>query len=135
MTSETFNSQAKSTQKTSQADILIVDDTPVNLRLLSQILDEQGYQTRPVPDGRLALAAAQAKPPDLVLLDIRMPDMDGYQVCAQLKDDARTKDIPIIFISALDAVEDKVKAFTVGGVDYITKPFHVEEVLARVRTH
>lgn len=135
MTSETFISQAKATQKTSQADILIVDDTPVNLRLLSQILDEQGYQTRPVPDGRLALAAAQAKPPDLVLLDIRMPDMDGYQVCAQLKDDARTKDIPIIFISALDAVEDKVKAFTVGGVDYITKPFHVEEVLARVKTH
>ena len=135
MTSEVYNSQAKSTQKTSQADILIVDDTPVNLRLLSQILDEQGYQTRPVPDGRLALAAVQAKPPDLVLLDIRMPDMDGYQVCTQLKDDARTKDIPIIFISALDAVEDKVKAFTVGGVDYITKPFHVEEVLARVKTH
>lgn len=135
MTSKTFNSQAKSSQKTSQADILIVDDTPVNLRLLSQILDEQGYQTRPVPDGQLALAAAQAKPPDLVLLDIRMPEMDGYEVCERLKDDAQTKDIPIIFISALDAVEDKVKAFTVGGVDYITKPFHVEEVLARVKTH
>jgi len=118
-----------------KGDILVVDDTPANLRLLSRMLNEQGYQVRPVPDGQLALAAARAKTPDLILLDIRMPDMDGYQICENLKAETSTKDIPIIFISALDAIQDKVKAFTVGGVDYITKPFHVEEVLARVETH
>jgi sigma-B regulation protein RsbU (phosphoserine phosphatase) len=118
-----------------KADILIVDDTPANLRLLSQMLAEQGYQVRPVPDGPLALAATQAEPPDLILLDIRMPEMDGYQVCEHLKADAQTRDIPIIFISALDATQDKVRAFTVGGVDYVTKPFQFEEVLARVETH
>lgn len=118
-----------------RGDILIVDDTPVNLRLLSKMLAEQGYKVRPVADGALALAAAQAEPPDLVLLDIRMPDMNGYEVCERLKADARTRDIPIIFISALDAIEDKVRAFAVGGVDYVTKPFQVEEVSARVHTH
>jgi sigma-B regulation protein RsbU (phosphoserine phosphatase) len=118
-----------------KADILIVDDTPANLRLLSQMLAEQGYQVRPVPDGPLALAATRAEPPDLILLDIRMPEMDGYQVCEHLKADAQTRDIPIIFISALDATQDKVRAFTVGGVDYVTKPFQFEEVLARVETH
>ena len=117
------------------ADILIVDDTPANLQLLSQILAEQGYRVRPVPEGSLALAATQAEPPDLILLDIRMPEMDGYQVCGHLKANPQTRDIPIIFISALDATQDKVKAFTVGGVDYITKPFQFEEVLARVKTH
>ena len=120
---------------TPKADILIVDDTPANLHLLSGMLAEQGYRVRPVPDGSLALAAAQAEPPDLILLDIRMPEMDGYQVCEHLQADARTRDIPIIFISALDAIQDKVKAFTVGGVDYVTKPFQFEEVLARVETH
>jgi len=118
-----------------KADILIVDDTPANLRLLSKMLAEQGYQVRPVPDGSLALAATQAEPPDLILLDIRMPEMNGYEVCEHLKADARTRDIPIIFISALDATQDKVKAFTAGGVDYVTKPFQFEEVLARVETH
>jgi sigma-B regulation protein RsbU (phosphoserine phosphatase) len=118
-----------------KADILIVDDTPANLRLLSQMLAEQGYQVRPVPDGPLALAATQAEPPDLILLDIRMPEMNGYEVCEHLKADAQTRDIPIIFISALDATQDKVRAFTVGGVDYVTKPFQFEEVLARVETH
>lgn len=135
MISKRSTSRTKNSPRTSKENILIVDDTPANLRLLSQMLDEQGYQIRPVPNGQLALTAAQAKPPDLVLLDIRMPDLDGYQVCARLKDDDRTKDIPIIFISALDAIDDKVRAFQVGGVDYITKPFHVEEVLARVETH
>jgi sigma-B regulation protein RsbU (phosphoserine phosphatase) len=115
--------------------ILVVDDTPANLTLLSQILAEQGYHVRPVPDGPLALAAVRADPPDLILLDIRMPDMDGYQVCEHLKSDARTRDIPIIFISALDATQDKVRAFHTGGVDYITKPFQAAEVLARVETH
>lgn len=116
-------------------DVLIVDDTPANLRLLSQMLTEHGYQVRPVPDGSMALAAVQAEPPDLILLDIRMPGMNGYEVCERLKSDARTRDIPIIFISALDAIQDKVRAFAIGGEDYITKPFQVEEVLARVETH
>jgi len=103
--------------------------------LLSQMLAEQGYHVRPVPDGSLALAAVQAEHPDLILLDIRMPEMNGYQVCENLKEDAQTCDIPIIFISALDAIQDKVRAFAVGGVDYVTKPFQVEEVMARVETH
>jgi len=120
---------------TPKADIMIVDDTRANLRLLSQILAEQGYQVRPVPSGALALAAAHAEPPDLILLDIRMPEMNGYQVCERLKADATTREVPIIFISALDAAEDKVNAFAVGGVDYVTKPFQNKEVLARVETH
>ena len=118
-----------------KGNILIVDDTPVNLRLLSQMLTEQGYQARPAPDGPLALAAARAEPPDLILLDVRMPEMNGYEVCEHLKADAKTRDIPIIFISALAETQDKVRAFTAGGVDYVTKPFQVEEVLARVETH
>ena len=118
-----------------KGDILIVDDTPANLRLLSKMLAEQGYQVRPVPDGALALAATRAELPDLILLDIRMPEMNGYEVCEHLKADARTRDIPIIFISALDEIQDKVRAFTVGGVDYVTKPFQIEEVLARVEAH
>jgi sigma-B regulation protein RsbU (phosphoserine phosphatase) len=119
----------------SKSDILIVDDTPANLQLLSKMLSERGYRVRPVPNGSLALSAAQLEPPDLVLLDIRMPEMDGYAVCEQLKADEKTSDIPVIFISALDATQDKVKAFRVGGLDYITKPFQLEEVLARVETH
>jgi len=118
-----------------KGNILIVDDTPANLRLLSQMLAEQGYRVRPVPDGPLALEATRAEPPDLILLDIRMPEMDGYEVCEHLKADAQTRDIPIIFISALGETQDKVRAFTAGGVDYVTKPFQVEEVLARVETH
>jgi signal transduction histidine kinase len=118
-----------------QGDILIVDDTPANLRLLSQMLVERGHKVRAVRDGAHALRAAQAIPPDLVLLDIRMPEMDGYEVCQRLKADARTAEIPILFISALGETEDKVKAFSLGGVDYITKPFQAAEVLARVETH
>ncbi|MEJ2747616.1 MAG: hybrid sensor histidine kinase/response regulator [Anaerolineae bacterium] len=116
-------------------DILIVDDAPANLRLLSAMLVEQGYKARTAPDGPLALASAQASPPDLVLLDIKMPGMNGYEVCQALKANPRTRDIPVIFISAQDQVEDKVKAFKLGGMDYITKPFQIEEVLARVETH
>ena len=129
------DSSAIQVENFSQGDILVVDDTPANLRLLTRILQERNYQVRPVPDGSLALSAAQAKPPDLILLDIRMPEMDGFEVCAKLKSDPRSQDIPIIFISALDAVEDKVRAFSVGGVDYITKPFQSEEVIARVENH
>ncbi len=121
--------------KTNRANILVVDDTPENLRLLAGILSEKGYQVRPVPNGKLALSAAQKMPPDLVLLDIMMPEMDGYEVCQRLKDSEITKDIPVIFISAINDVMDKVKAFAVGGVDFITKPFQVEEVLARIETH
>jgi len=116
-------------------DILIVDDTPANLHLLSQMLAERGHKVRPVLSGPQALTAAQAAPPDLMLLDIRMPDMDGYEVCQRLKAGERTRDIPVLFISVLSETEDKVKAFTAGGVDYITKPFQAEEVLARVQTH
>ena len=117
------------------SDILIVDDTPANLRLLSQMLTERGYKVRAVLSGPQALMAAQAAPPDLILLDIRMPEMDGYEVCQRLKTGEQTRDIPVLFISALSETEDKLKAFTVGGVDYITKPFQFEEVLARVETH
>jgi two-component system, NtrC family, sensor kinase len=122
-------------QKTNKGNILVVDDTPENLRLLSGILSEKGYQVRPVPNGKLALSAAQSIPPDLVLLDIMMPEIDGYEVCQRLKASEVTKNIPVIFISAINDVMDKVKAFEVGGVDYITKPFQVEEVLARIETH
>lgn len=119
----------------SKGNILVVDDTPVNLRLLVGILTDKGYKVKPVPNGKLALLAAQGIPPDLILLDIMMPDMDGYEVCEQLKADERTRDIPVIFISAISEVLDKVKAFEIGGVDYITKPFQIEDVLVRVETH
>lgn len=115
-----------------KGNILIVDDTPENLQVLSATLSERGYKVRGVIKGKMAIRAAQSSPPDLILLDIRMPDMNGYEVCEQLKADPQTQAIPVIFISALDEVLDKVRAFSVGGVDYITKPFQVEEVLARV---
>lgn len=120
--------------KNKKADILIVDDTPENLQLLSSMLGEVGYRARPVISGQMALQAANISRPDLILLDINMPDMDGYEVCAQFKSIASLADVPILFISALDTTFNKVKAFEVGGVDYITKPFQFEEVLARVQT-
>src|ERR671932_852818 len=115
-----------------KGNILIVDDTPDNLRLLSSTLSERGGKGRSVINGAMALMGASAAPPDLIMLDIKMPDMDGYEVCTRLKADERTREIPVIFISALDEVLDKVKAFTSGGVDYIQKPYQVEEVLARI---
>ncbi|MBF1999757.1 MAG: response regulator [Synechococcales cyanobacterium C42_A2020_086] len=118
-----------------QFNILVVDDTPDSLRLLVGILSDQGYKVRAAPNGRLALAAAQALPPDLILLDINMPEMDGYEVCRRFKADERTSAIPIIFLSAWSDVFDKVKAFSVGGVDYITKPFQIEEAVVRIKTH
>ena len=118
-----------------QQEILIVDDTPVNLRLLSQMLLQEGYQVRAARNGPRAIESARAAPPALILLDIVMPEMDGFQVCAHLKQDDRTSDVPILFLSAQDALESKVQAFAAGGVDFITKPFQPEEVLARVRTH
>lgn len=118
-----------------KANILIVDDTPENLRLLAGILAVEGYHIRPSTNGLRAMESAQYEIPDLILLDIRMPDMDGYAVCQQLKANEHTRDIPVIFISALNEVADKVKGFEAGGVDYITKPFEAEEVLSRVEMH
>src|SRR5687768_4777703 len=117
------------------ASILVVDDTPANLQVLAGMLKDRGYKVRPVPGGKLALAAARRDPPDLILLDINMPDMNGYEVCEQLKADEALKGIPVIFISALTEPLDKVKAFATGGVDYLTKPFQMEELHARVETH
>ncbi|MEG3897606.1 MULTISPECIES: response regulator [unclassified Microcoleus] len=115
-----------------KGNILIVDDTPENLQVLSATLSDRGYKVRGVINGKMAIRAALSGSPDLILLDIKMPEMDGYEVCTQLKAQAKTSEIPVIFISALDEVLDKVTAFQVGGVDYITKPFHVAEVLARI---
>ena len=115
--------------------ILIVDDTPENLQLLNGMLKGRGYKARPVPSGEMALRAAKSDPPDLILLDINMPEMNGYEVCRRLKGDPALAAIPVIFISALNETMDKVKAFGLGGVDYITKPFQFEEVHARVETH
>jgi two-component system NarL family sensor kinase len=116
----------------SKETILIVDDIPENLQLLAGMLSDRGYIVRLAPDGQLALQFVQSNPPELILLDILMPDMDGYEVCKQLKTSPTSQEIPVIFISALNEVFDKVKAFSVGGVDYITKPFELLEVLARV---
>ncbi len=116
-------------------NILVVDDTPDNLRLLVRILRKIGYKVRPANSGRLALATIEKEPPDLILLDIMMPDMNGYEVCKLLKANEKTRDIPVIFLSSLDDVFDKVNAFNVGGVDYITKPFQEAEVIVRMKTH
>ncbi|HEY9594821.1 MAG TPA: hybrid sensor histidine kinase/response regulator [Spirochaetia bacterium] len=116
-------------------NILIVDDTPENLQVLTRMLEEAGYRPRPVPSGALALRAALAERPDLVLLDIRMPEMDGYEVCRRLKVDPSLNDVPVIFLSALSDPTVKVEAFRVGGVDYITKPFQADEVRARIAAH
>ncbi len=114
--------------------ILIVDDTPNNLTVLRKILTGQGYRVRPALSGDVALRTIQADIPDLILLDIIMPGMDGFEICRKLKAEEKTRDVPIIFISALNQIEDKMRAFSEGGVDYISKPFHAEEVLARVKT-
>lgn len=115
--------------------ILVVDDTPANLMLLFEILSKHGYRIHVASNGKRALESAWTDPPDLILLDIMMPDMNGFEVAQALKSNEQTRDIPIIFISALGDVENKVKAFHAGGVDYVNKPFQPEEVLARVDTH
>ena len=115
--------------------VMIVDDTPANLDLLRSMLATPGYRVTVFPSGLSALAAAALHPPDLILLDILMPEMDGYETCRRLKASDTLQEIPVIFISALSETMDKVKAFSLGGVDYLTKPFQEEEVLARVRTH
>jgi two-component system cell cycle response regulator len=116
-----------------QSNILVVDDHPANLSLLMQILTGQGYKVRVSPNGNLALRSIHLMLPDLILLDINMPDMDGYTLCQHLKSQPQTKDIPVIFISALGETWDKVRGFTLGAVDYITKPFEPVEVLARIQ--
>jgi two-component system, sensor histidine kinase and response regulator len=131
----TLSPRIAQTQLDRPFDILIVDDTPANLRLLAQLLAEHGYKVRAVLNGQRAIEAAQAQVPDLILLDVMMPELDGYAVCQRLKNQPLTREVPVIFISALDEADDKVKAFTAGGVDYVTKPFEPREVLARVQTH
>lgn len=118
-----------------KGNILVIDDTPANLHLLAEMLSKQGYCVRLSPSASLALKSIQAVPPDLILLDIRMPEMSGYEVCTILKANTSTHDIPIIFLSALQDSIDKVKAFSVGGADYVTKPFEAAEVLARIEHH
>jgi formate hydrogenlyase transcriptional activator len=124
-----------SENKNFKADILVVDDVAENLEVLARILTEDGYNVRPTSSGEFALATIKTALPDLILLDIKMPGMDGYTVCEHLKATERTKDIPVIFISALNDVSDLIKGYHVGGLDYISKPFQFEEVLARVKTH
>ena len=106
--------------QTSKANVMVVDDQPANLKLLEDMLKNQGYAIRSFPRGQLALAAAAQSPPDLILLDINMPQMNGFEVCERLKSDRRLAEIPVIFLSALTESEDKIKAFRAGGVDYVT---------------
>jgi diguanylate cyclase (GGDEF)-like protein len=130
-----LNSEKPKSDTGQSASILVVDDTPANLQVLAGMLKDRGYKVRPVLSGKLALLAAQRDPPDLILLDIHMPEMNGYEVCEHLKADDQLKGIPVIFISALTEQLDKVKAFAIGGVDYLTKPFQMEELHARIETH
>ena len=118
-----------------KSNLLIVDDDLSARQTMEAPLTQEGYEVRCAPNGQTALMFSQEDPPELILLDIRLPDMDGYEVCRRLKEDHRTQDIPVIFIIDLEDVADKIKGFEAGGVDYITKPFQTEEVLARVKTH
>ncbi len=120
---------------TDKGKILAVDDTPASLRLLTDLLKAEGYEVRAAISGELALRAAISNPPDLVLLDIRMPGMDGYEVCRRLKADPATRDVPVIFVSAVSETLEEVQGFGIGAVDFITKPYQRDELMARVRTH
>lgn len=120
---------------TSKGNIMVVDDNPANLKLLEDMLRQQHFEVQSFPLGGLALAAAEKEPPDLILLDVNMPQMNGYEVCVQLKSRKVLSDIPVIFVSALNETEDKVKGFRSGGADYVSKPFQFEEVQSRIETH
>jgi putative nucleotidyltransferase with HDIG domain len=120
---------------TDRGKILAVDDTPASLKLLSDILREEGYEVRSTISGELALKAAFANPPELVLLDVRMPEMDGYEVCRRLKANPATASVPVIFVSAVMDTDEKVQGFELGAVDFVTKPFQRNELLARVHAH
>ena len=123
---------SKNGDKGDKGDILVVDDTAANLKLLSNILTQNGYRVRAARSGEMALSSVDSSPPELILLDIKMPEIDGYEVCQRLKANEQTENIPVIFISALNDIEDIIRAFDAGGVDYIMKPFKFKEVLARV---
>ena len=118
-----------------RGNILVVDDDLNTRQTMDAFLSRQGYEVRCAPNGETALMFAYEDPPELILLDIRLPDLDGLQACRRLKEDQKTSAIPVIFISALEEVADKIKGFAAGGVDYISKPFQSEELLARVQTH
>ena len=120
---------------TNKGKILVVDDTLASLKLASDILRAEGYEVRPAINGKLAIESAISNPPDLALLDILMPGMDGFEVCRRLKSHPDTRNLPVIFISALSDTKEKLQGFEQGGVDYVTKPYQREELLARVRTH
>lgn len=135
MTGFAHSSLATAFERNGRSHVMAVDDQPANLKLLEDLLNQQGHLVRSFPRGRLALEAAARNPPDLFLLDINMPEMSGFEVCEILKADAKLASIPVIFLSALADTQDKVQAFRCGGVDYVTKPFQVDEVQARVETH
>jgi DNA-binding response OmpR family regulator len=118
-----------------KGEILIVEDTIASLKLLTDLLTEAGYYVRQAPSGELALWSAKARPPELILLDIRMPGIDGFEVCKQLKDNPALQDIPVIFLSAQYDTDDKMRGFQLGAADFIAKPYQAEEVLARAQSH
>ncbi|HEX5363135.1 MAG TPA: HD domain-containing phosphohydrolase, partial [Gallionella sp.] len=120
---------------TNKGNILAVDDSPASLKLLTDLLKEDGYEVRSAISGELALRAASVLPPELVLLDVSMPGLDGFEVCRRLKEQEQTRDVPVIFVSALSETVEKVKGFELGAVDFVTKPYQRDELLARVRTH
>lgn len=126
---------SSATAENSPFNVMVVDDTPENLYILTGILRQHGCEVSAMLSGTAALVAAEKNPPDLILLDVTMPEMDGYQVCKSLKANSRLADIPVIFLSALNTPEDKIKGFQAGGVDFVTKPFYFDEVKARVDTH
>lgn len=126
---------AASADPAASGNVMVVDDNPANLKLMEEILRRRGYEVSCFPRGRMALKAAAEAPPDLILLDIDMPEMTGYEVCTQLKSNELLSGIPVIFLSALNAPEDRLRGFRCGGVDYVSKPFQIEEVQARVHTH
>jgi putative two-component system response regulator len=115
--------------------VMVVDDNPENLKLMEEMLLSSGYEVRSLPSGSMALAAAGENPPDLILLDVNMPDMNGYDVCERLKSSAQLREVPVIFLSAMNTPEDRLRGFRSGGVDYVSKPFQLEEVQARVDAH
>ena len=119
----------------SKGEVLIVEDTPASLKLLSDLLGGAGYAVRQAPNGELALWTAQARPPELILLDVRMPGLDGFEVCRRLKEIPSLRQVPVIFLSAQYDTDDKVRGFALGAVDFIAKPFQAEEILARTDAH
>ena len=118
-----------------KGEVLIVEDTPASLKLLSDLLTDAGYDVRQAPNGELALWTAQSRPPELILLDIRMPGIDGFEVCRRLKESPELRQVPVIFLSAQHDTDDKVRGFALGAVDFIAKPFQAEEILARTDAH